>query len=67
MLCPCSENKGADQLRSNCEADLCLCFPIGKNVLFFFSRQGSLLKLVRNRSFLYPLSVPLQMADCAKN
>ena len=23
---PCSENKGADQLRSYCEADLCLCF-----------------------------------------
>ena len=23
---PCSENKGADQLRSNCKADLCLLF-----------------------------------------
>ena len=26
---PCSENKGADQLRSYCEADLRLCFRIG--------------------------------------
>ena len=23
---PCSENKGADKLRGNHEADLCLCF-----------------------------------------
>ena len=28
---PSSENKGADQLRIYCEADLCLCFCIGKN------------------------------------
>ena len=28
----CSENKGADQLRSYCEADLRLCFPKGKNL-----------------------------------
>ena len=26
LLYPCSENKGADQLRSYCEADLHLCF-----------------------------------------
>ena len=25
---PCSENKGADQLRSYCKADLHLCFSI---------------------------------------
>ena len=24
----CSENKGADQLRGYCEADLCLCFRL---------------------------------------
>ena len=30
MYYPCSENKGADQLRSYCEADLLLCFRIGK-------------------------------------
>ena len=38
----CSENKGADQLRSYCEADLRLCFRIGKNPVF--SRRGSNLK-----------------------
>ena len=27
---PCSGNKGADQLRSYCEADLRLCFCLGK-------------------------------------
>ena len=27
---PCSENKGADQLRGYREADLCLCFRICK-------------------------------------
>ena len=31
---PNSENKGADQLRSCCEADLCLCFRIGKYMVF---------------------------------
>ena len=31
---PCCENKGADQLRSNCEADLRLCFRICKMLVF---------------------------------
>ena len=31
---PSSENKGADQLCSYCEADLRLCFCIGKNRVF---------------------------------
>ena len=35
----CSENKGADQLRSYCEADLRLCLRIGKHPIF--SRCGS--------------------------
>ena len=35
----CSENKGADQLRGYREADLRLCFRIGKNLVF--SRCGS--------------------------
>ena len=35
----CSENKGSDQLLSYCEADLRLCFHIGKNLVF--SRCGS--------------------------
>ena len=34
-LCyPCSENKGADQLHSYCEADLCLCFRICRLLVF---------------------------------
>ena len=32
--CLCSENKGADQLRSYCAADLRLCFRICKNQVF---------------------------------
>ena len=39
MYYPCSENKGADQLRGYREADLCLCFRLGKNPVF--SRCGS--------------------------
>ena len=35
----CSENKGADQLRGNREADLRLCFLICK--MFVFSLRGS--------------------------
>ena len=31
---PCSENKGADQLRGHREADLRLCFRICKNLVF---------------------------------
>ena len=31
---PCSKNKGTEQLCSNCTADLRLCFPIGKNLVF---------------------------------
>ena len=34
LYCPCSENKGVDQLRSYCDADLRLCFRIGKNLVF---------------------------------
>ena len=38
---PYSENKGADQLRGYCEADLRLCFRICKKPVF--SRRGSYL------------------------
>ena len=31
---PCSENKGADQLRGHREADLRVCFRINKNPVF---------------------------------
>ena len=40
MYYPSSENKGADQLRGYREADLRLCFRMGKNPVF--SRCGSL-------------------------
>ena len=33
---PCSENKGADQLRGHRAADLCLCFRINKNPVFLW-------------------------------
>ena len=36
---PCSENKGADQLRGHREADLRLCFRICKKPVF--PRRGS--------------------------
>ena len=36
---PCSENNGADQLRSDCEADLRLCFRLYR--LLIFSCTGS--------------------------
>ena len=34
----CSENKGADQLRSYCGADLRLCLCIGKNPVFLMAK-----------------------------
>ena len=34
IVYPCSENKGADQLRSHREADLRLCFRICKKPVF---------------------------------
>ena len=43
---PCSENKGADQLLSYCEADLRLCFRICK--LLVFPCGGSFIELVLN-------------------
>ena len=42
MYNPSSKNKGADQLRSYCEADLRLCFRIGN--IPVFSRCGSNMK-----------------------
>ena len=41
---PSSENKGADQLRSYHEADLCLCF--GLCILFVFPWGGSNTKIL---------------------
>ena len=45
MCYPCSENKGADQLRSHCAADLRLCFRICKKPVF--SQRGSFLCVPR--------------------
>ena len=42
MYYPCSENKGADQLRGYREADLRLCFRLCK--LLVFSCTGSIFK-----------------------
>ena len=51
---PCSENKGADQLRSYCEADLRLCFRLDK--LFVFPCGGSfiLCSCACNLTFRHP-------------
>ena len=46
---PCSESKGADQLRGHREADLRLCFRICKMPVF--SRRGSLLISVQTNGF----------------
>ena len=42
---PCSENKGADQLRSYCEADLRLCFRLCR--LLVFPCDGSFICLAQ--------------------
>ena len=39
LYCLCSKNKGADQLHSNCAADLRLCFRTCKKPVF--SQRGS--------------------------
>ena len=46
MYYPSSENKGADQLRSYCEADLRLCFRICR--LFVFPWGGSYMMIAEN-------------------
>ena len=57
MYYPCSENKGADQLRGYREADLRLCFRICKTTVF--SRRGSLFQCCilykENNRILYSL------------
>ena len=49
---PCSENKGADQLRSYCEADLRLCFR-----LCWFSHAAA--QLLRPSVSEMPLSIAI--------
>ena len=48
MYYPCSENKGADQLRGYREADLRLCFRLGKTPVF--SRCGSFDNTMQRKS-----------------
>ena len=43
---PYSENKGADQLRGYCKADLHLCFRICKKTVF--SQRGSFYSVLLN-------------------
>ena len=45
MYYPCSENKGADQLRGYRKADLRLCFRLGKNPVL--SWRGPLVSVNR--------------------
>ena len=45
MYYRCSENKGVDLLRSNCIADLHLCFRIGKNPVFSCSDSSVIMTL----------------------
>ena len=45
MYYPCSKNKDVDQLRSCFEADLRLCFRIGKNLVFLSMQLIYFLKL----------------------
>ena len=49
MYYPSSENKGADQLRGYREADLRLCFRLGKNPVF--SCTGSYCRTVQQYLF----------------
>ena len=55
MYYPCSENKGAGQLRGFREADLRLCFRIFKKPVF--SQRGSLVKWPPAACFLYIVSI----------
>ena len=51
MYYPCSENKGADQLRGHREADLRLCFRIGKNPVFL--RLTEIISFFREKNHLW--------------
>ena len=57
MYYPCSENKGADQLRSYCEADLRLCLRICR--LLVFPRGGSNVLQLQNAHFTQHFWSPL--------
>ena len=59
MYYPCSENKGADQLRGYREADLRLCFRLCR--LLVFPRGGSFVGgicIIVNAFYSYQTSLP---------
>ena len=72
MHYPCSENKGADQLRSYCEADLRLCFRTGKNPVFsrcasFTPGLEQLLGKVNDSKAIGPGNMSnVMLKECAK-
>ena len=57
LYSPCSENKGADQLRGYHEADLRLCFRICKKPIF--SQRG----LIRNYFAYFSIKTYVVGAD----
>ena len=52
MYYPSSENKGADQLRSYCEADLRLCFRLGRLLVFPCGGSSLCMEQVLKATFL---------------
>ena len=52
---PCSENKGADQLRGYREADLRLCFRICKKTNKRFSHDAAQVMLTICRRLIAPM------------
>ena len=49
---PCSENKGTDQLRSYCEADLCLCFRLCRFLVFPMRRLNWIYRVYSIRQLM---------------
>ena len=61
---PCSENKGADQLRSYCEAELRLCFRIGKYPVF--SRCGNVIVFISGNCGSKHIALLWKHDNCAQ-
>ena len=51
MYYPCSENKGADQLHGNREADLRLCFRICRLLVFSLKGENKAHKVGKTFTF----------------
>ena len=61
---PCSENKGADQLRGYREADLRLCFRLCKLLVFSCTGSHSLICLIILIKFIQFLKVKVLKSYC---